>query len=229
PPPPKFTVSANPLSAMTITRRASRSSAAAAAATDSQPETIAHDSTSSEQPTAASEDSTVDSTHQASEHSHVKEDQRLEAAESGLSTEESTTAEQPSEVAETVATESHENEKKESDESALHQEGKEDINSVHLVGHIKGIPGHVQESDTVRKQSTKDHLEAINDDNSLTDDAPVPQTTETVPQVEQLETTKHAKRPVEDDSNTVEEHDYSAGTYKSPFRHSEKVGKEDRL
>ncbi|KAG0327540.1 hypothetical protein BGZ99_007378 [Dissophora globulifera] len=47
-----------------------------------------------------------------------------------------------------------------------------------------------------------------------------------------LETTKHAKRPIEFDSNTVtEELDYSAGAYKSPFRHThkaEKAGKEER-
>ncbi|KAF9362030.1 hypothetical protein BGX26_006547 [Mortierella sp. AD094] len=214
---------------MTTTRRSSRSNAAAAAAADPQPETVAHESAPSEQPTTTSEESAVDSTHQASEHLHVKEDQKLEASESGLSTEESTTAEQPSEVAETVATESHENEKKESDVATLPEEGKEPINSIHLVGHIKGVPGHVQDSDAVQKQLVENHLKAISEDNSLTADAPAHQSTETVPQVEELETTKHAKRPVEDDSNTVEEQDYSAGTYKSPFRHSEKVGKEERL
>ncbi|KAF9117112.1 hypothetical protein BGX27_003574 [Mortierella sp. AM989] len=206
---------------MATTRKSSRSNAAAAA--NPQPE----------QPTSVSEEPVIDSTHQASEPSHVKDDQKLEAADSGLSTTESAPTEQPSEAAEAVTTkmqepestsvQEHQNEQKEP-EAATPSE--EPINSIHLIGHIKGLPGQALDKDATQKELLEKHLKVMSEDNSLTS-APTHQPTETVPPVEGIETTKHPKRPVENDSNTIEEQDYSNGAYKSPFRHSEKIDKEE--
>ncbi|KAF8984102.1 hypothetical protein BGZ46_008823 [Entomortierella lignicola] len=199
---------------MTTTRRSSRTSTAAAtAAADPKPAEPTQDSAPTEQSAKTMEDPAVES-----ESSQIKEDHKLETTNSDPSkTTESETTEEPLETAGTESTETKE----------TTEESKEPTNSIHLAGHIKGVPGQVNDSDATREQLMENHNKVMSESNNLTTDAAPNQPTETVPQSEGVEIVKHPKRAVEDDSNTAEEQDYTSGAYKSPFRHPiEKVEKE---
>ncbi|KAG9066528.1 hypothetical protein KI688_012436 [Linnemannia hyalina] len=118
------------------------------------------------------------------------------------------------------------------------------VHSIQLAGHIKGVPKQVHHSDHGQ------HHEHTQHDHDQSPTASVPKdiasnTAETNRQghghsqhssgdkegfqeVEELESTKHAKRTADDQAK--ERHDYTAGAYKSPFRHThkvEKVGREE--
>ncbi|KAF9435084.1 hypothetical protein BGZ76_006918 [Entomortierella beljakovae] len=199
---------------MTTTRRSSRSNAAAAAAADPQVENPTKNTAEAEQ--------TVATEAPATEEPSVKEHQAPETTESAPSTTESAESELPT-VTETVdieiekseSTETNESqeEQKESNTAEISEESSEPVvNSIHLIGHIKGLPSQVApDTEAIQKELLENHKKVLAENNMLD------------------ETSKLHKRPIENDSNTVEESDYSAGAYKSPFRHSGKGGNEDRL
>ncbi|KAF9544021.1 hypothetical protein EC957_000290 [Mortierella hygrophila] len=118
------------------------------------------------------------------------------------------------------------------------------VHSIQLAGHIKGVPKQVHHSDHGQRYEHRQH------DHDQSPAASVPKdiesnTAETNRQghglsqhssgdkegsqeVEEMESTKHAKRTADDQAK--ERHDYIAGAYKSPFRHThkvEKVGREE--
>ncbi|KAG0282625.1 hypothetical protein BGZ96_000301 [Linnemannia gamsii] len=130
---------------------------------------------------------------------------------------------------------------------AMMEEGNLDLESnrvysTTLAGHVRGVPG----------QSKHRHYDEHDQDQSATGSVPEEIESNTAEtnrhgygqhlsedkgrieevegeEVEELESTKHAKRMADDLAK--ERHDYVAGAYKSPFRHThkaEKVGREER-
>ncbi|KAF9942038.1 hypothetical protein BGZ67_003324 [Mortierella alpina] len=237
---------------MATARRSSRSTARSASTAAADPE---RNSPNKDTPDGQSDSAAIDSTHQAADAPHEKQDQKLEGADPDLipsATSDSPTADQLAEAATTPIhsdlqeqQQDQESSKKESghdrdhdshphpadskDEHASGPADKEDpqepIHSLHLQSHIRGVPGHGHHATTaVDAEDNDENAEELN-----ATDPPMSGKTEDEP-AEGLETLKHGKRAVEDDSNTMAE-EYLTGAYKSPFRHtskSEKAGKEER-
>ncbi|KAG0213728.1 hypothetical protein BGX28_003672 [Mortierella sp. GBA30] len=225
---------------MPNSRKSTRSTAKAASGANSDPQSDAstNDTVNPDQV----DDSTVDSTHLANEPPHEKLDQKLEANDPDIiSASEPSTTEQLNEAATTPI---HDDlQEQEQDEDEIKRESTEahdvhrdkgtmnmgsyaaetdnEMNSIQLLGHIKGVPGLGHQD--MAGSSQNDIVSHKTDDNNESIDEP-----------EGLEALKHGKRSVDQDKNTVAEeeaHDYLAGAYKSPFRHThkaEKAGKEER-
>ncbi|KAG0202680.1 hypothetical protein BGX31_003534 [Mortierella sp. GBA43] len=228
---------------MTNTRRSSRSKATTDSAAHSDPETAAQNSGTIE---ADVDDSTVDSTHQAVETAKAKQDQMLEATDPDVAAAADTQDPTTEQLTEAVTTPINVDLQEEEPVTEAHhrhhhhhhhhvQEETEPTTSLssetteHMPsGKTQNSAIDIQDDDHVDGSgvqvplSTSDELETTTTTTTNTD------TTTTTPA-----TTKHAKRAVDDDSNTVAEEqlDYIAGVYKSPFRHShkaERAGKEER-
>ncbi|KAI7818826.1 hypothetical protein BC939DRAFT_480120 [Gamsiella multidivaricata] len=235
---------------MTNTRKSTRSKAAAASASNPEPQPE-HSSSNESTPTTTA----VDSTHQATETAHAKDDQKLEANDSDLlQTSESLPTEQLSEAATTPinneveeeepmkSTDHHQNEHKESEAEAkgLRGDWLKQANAATMQtesGAHAETTGTASEPGPVPAGGGIEEAQPIHEITATAVDpiaaGPIPIANDKTPQAEMLETNKHAKRAVEQDSNTVaeEEQDYLGGAYKSPFRHThkaEKAGKEER-
>lgn len=130
-------------------------------------------------------------------------------------------------------------EEKEEEEGDLDNESSK-IYSTQLAGHIRGVPGqskHRLYDEHDQDQSATGSVPEIIESNMaetnrhghgqrLSEDT---EGIQEVEDVEELDSTKHAKRIADDQAK--ERHDYVAGAYKSPFRHThkaEKVGREER-
>ncbi|KAF9123663.1 hypothetical protein BGX30_001319 [Mortierella sp. GBA39] len=116
------------------------------------------------------------------------------------------------------------------------------VHSIQSVGHIKGVSKQVHDSNHGQHHEHGQH----DHDQSTTASVPKDIESNTVEsnrqghgqsqhssgdkegflEVEELESTKHAKRTADDQAK--ERHDYIAGSYKSPFRHTHKVEKVGR-
>ncbi|KAF9280431.1 hypothetical protein BGZ68_007242 [Mortierella alpina] len=237
---------------MANARRSSRSTARSASTAAADPE---HDSPNKDTSDNQSDSAAIDSTHQATEPPHQKRDQKLEETDPDLmpsSTSDSPTADQLAEAATTPINkdlQEQEQEQTESKNESSHdhdhdqdphpagnkdehasgpadkEDPQETVHSIHLQSHIKGVPGHGHHATTAVEDEGQDaNADELNGASALSG------TTEAEPGLESL---KHGKRAVEEDSNTIAEEtqDYIAGAYKSPFRHtskSEKAGKEER-
>jgi len=246
---------------MANTRRSSRSTASAASAAAADPE---HSSPNKDTPDNQRDAAAIDSTHQAADAPHEKQDQKLEGSDPDLipsSVSDTPTADQLAEAATTPIhsdVQEQEQEQKSSKHESTQDHGhdhdydrdshqhpavnkdehdsgpaeredpQEPVHSLHLQSHIKGVPGHGHHATTAAEAEDHDaHADELNGSAP-----PMSGMTEAEP-TKDLETLKHGKRTVEEDSNTIAEEtqDYIAGAYKSPFRHtskSEKAGKEER-
>ncbi|KAF8945356.1 hypothetical protein BGZ47_002816 [Haplosporangium gracile] len=205
-------------------------------------------------------ESSADSTHQSSEATHEKSDQKLEATDPDVSTTTSDDSSTVNQVNDAVSTPINSEIQEEEPVSAENTDAGSDggslavqeeevnsdnkVHSIHLAGHIKGVPG---QSKQVHDSGDGQHYEHDHDQGTT---ASVPKDIESntaeanrhghvdsqhlfgdkegLQEVDELESTKHAKRTADDQAR--ERHDYLAGTYKSPFRHThkaEKVGREE--
>ncbi|KAF9962372.1 hypothetical protein BGZ72_006193 [Mortierella alpina] len=237
---------------MANARRSSRSSARAASTAEADPE---RDSPNKDTPDNQSDSPAVDSTHQANDTPHEKLDQKLEANDPDLirTSTDSPTADQLAEAATTPIhsdLQEHEQEHKTSKNESTHdhashqhpaddkdehgsgsaekEDPQEPMHSIHLQGHLKGVPGHGHHATTAVEADGHDPSE-----DELNGAVPPSAGMTEAESATGLDTLKYGKRAVEEDSNTIAEEtqDYLTGTYKSPFRHtskSEKAGKEER-
>ncbi|KAF9117523.1 hypothetical protein BGW39_002096 [Mortierella sp. 14UC] len=235
---------------MTKIRSSSRQMSSSAASTSTP------DPDTPEQTASEASDPSSDSTHQSNEPTHEKSDQQLEATDPDIPTNssESSTVDQVKDAVgtpinseieeeEPVSTDSGTGGTLAAQEEALNSERK--IHSVQLADHIKGVPE--QSKHHYHNESEHGHDHDHDHDQNATTSAPKDveaNTTETnrhghsqhssgdkeaMLEVEELDSTKHAKRTADDQAR--ERHDYLAGAYKSPFRHThkvEKVGREER-
>ncbi|KAF9138130.1 hypothetical protein BG015_002475 [Linnemannia schmuckeri] len=215
---------------------------------------------SPEQTATHNPESSIDSTHQSSEATHEKSDQKLEATDPDMSTttsDDSSTVDQVNDAVDTpINSEIQEEEPVSADNAdaggvggslAIQEEEASSDNKVHsiqLVDHIKGVSGqskqvhnsdhgqyHEHDHDQGTTTSVPKDIESNTAETNrhgnvhsqyLSEDE------EELQEVEELESTKHAKRMADDQAR--ERHDYLAGAYKSPFRHThkaEKVGREE--
>ncbi|KAF9902238.1 hypothetical protein BX616_001996 [Lobosporangium transversale] len=214
---------------MTNTRRSSGSQAAAA--TENASSTTESPEVSNGSPSA------VDSTHQAAETVHEKEDQKLEANDPDLlasnkettepSSEASTTPINNAEVQETDPARSQPAEEIKQHELEHKEPLEQPITDGSTRGADRDVLSHKAEADAPVDPASAAIATDSQENGSSENDTKVQYVGE------EHEVNKHAKRPVEQDSNTLAEEaqDYSAGAYKSPFRHThkaEKAGKEER-
>ena len=247
---------------MTNTRRTSRSKAAADSSANTDLETLSQDSIPEGSSATATAVENNDSTHQAVESAHIKQDQKLEASDDPdvmPATQDPATMES---IIEAASTPTH----LDIQEGTLSSSGggaaglldhKEPLMSKHhevvdvdaLEHHHHGsskAPDEVilveeEEEVTTTTTRTNDGDAPVSETmSSMThghgehvDPSQVPLPPSSPMEGNELGTTKHAKRAVDEDSNTLaeEQHDYSAGVYKSPFRHAhkaERAGKEER-
>ncbi|KAF9575245.1 hypothetical protein EC968_003886 [Mortierella alpina] len=242
---------------MANARRSSRSTARSASTAAADPE---HDSANKDASDNQNDSAAIDSTHQAADTPHEKQDQKLEGSDPDLipsSVSETSTADAADQLAEAATTpiqkdlqeqelepkpskdestpdhdhNSHPHPVVNEDEHASgpvdQEDPQEPVHSLHLQSHIKGVPGHGHHATTAVEAEDDASAEELNGTapslSGMTEAEPA----------QGLETMKHGKRAVEEDSNTIadETQDYLAGAYKSPFRHtskSEKAGKEER-
>ncbi|KAG0368249.1 hypothetical protein BGX24_002891 [Mortierella sp. AD032] len=207
---------------------------------------------SPEQTTNESSEPSSDSTHQSNEAPPEKSDQQLEATDPDVSTNcsASSTADQVKDAVGTpINTEIQEEEPVSIDSGtsgtlAIQEEDshpESTVHSIQLAGHIKGVSGRSK-----HLHYNSEHEQHHNYDQNTTTSAPknvesnTPETNrhghsqhsstdkEAIQEAEELDSTKHAKRTADDQAK--ERHDYLAGAYKSPFRHThkvEKVGREE--
>lgn len=221
---------------MTNTRRSARSKASTDASAHADPDGAIQDSfTTAEQV----DDLIIDSTHQAVEPAHTKQDQRLEATDPDViaiedqdlvpieQLDEAVTLPISSEIQEEEVVVSGGQQFKETEPFTSSASVSKSSPSLGQTMDVKNdAVEHKQPNEADKVEAT--HGETLASSEHVADQASHPST-------DGLETTttKHAKRSVDEDSNTVaEEHlDYSAGVYKSPFRHplkAERAGKEER-
>ncbi|KAI1303888.1 hypothetical protein EDD11_005294 [Mortierella claussenii] len=241
---------------MATPRRSSRSQATASTAVAETLGSPSEKTAATPEPSDKSSPSAsngTDNTHQAAETAHVKKDQQLEATDPDILSaplnpaaaeqlneaattpinteiqEEEPMSSQQQQLSEEASVDAHNHQNSHQDVVERHvvsEEGKEPVHSVRLVGHIKGVPGHSHGQPT--EQDNRKELSAL-DEPAQSNGATVGmQSMNNEGQV------KHAKRAVDEDTNTVAEEelqDYNAGAYKSPFRHThkaERAGKEER-
>ncbi|KAK3816652.1 MAG: hypothetical protein J3Q66DRAFT_343106 [Benniella sp.] len=248
---------------MTNTRRTSRSKAAADSSAHTDLETLSQDSVPEGSSATASAVENNDSTHQAVESAHIKQDQKLEASDDPdvmPATQDPTTMESINEAASTPINLDIQEEgplsssggaaglldHKESPMSKHHEVVDVDAFEHHQHGSSKA-PNEVilvEEEEEVTTTTTRTNDGDAPESETMSsmthghgedvDPSQVPLPPSSSPMEENgLGTTKHAKRAVDEDSNTLaeEQHDYIAGVYKSPFRHAhkaERAGKEER-
>jgi hypothetical protein len=212
------------------------------------------DSDGPEQTNNETLDPISDSTHLSNEATHEKSDQQLEATDPDIST---NSSESPSidQVTDSIGTplnsEIQEEEYVSSDsgagrmlatqEETPYPESK--AHSIRLAGHNKEVS---EQSKHHHDYSDFEHRHHHDHDQNATTSAPkdtesntaetnrsshnqhLSMNMEGIQDLEELDSTKHAKRTVDDQAK--ERHDYLAGAYKSPFRHAhkvEKVGREE--
>ncbi|KAF9899223.1 hypothetical protein EC991_009279 [Linnemannia zychae] len=235
---------------MTTTRGSPKHTSSSAGSTSTP------DPDSPEQTTNRSSDPNSDSTHQSNEPTHEKSDQQLEATDPDVSSNssESSTADQVKDAVGTPINSEIQGEEPVSKESGAggmlatqeetsNPEGK--VHTIQLAGHFKGIPGQSKHHNH-HHHNDSEHGRHSDHDQNATTSAPKEiesNTTEAnrhahsqhssgdrvaMQEVEELDSTKHGKRTADDQAR--ERHDYLAGAYKSPFRHThkvEKVGREE--
>ncbi|KAF9300856.1 hypothetical protein BGZ91_009710 [Linnemannia elongata] len=252
---------------MTVIRNSSKQAASSSdSAATTNADSPRQGTDSPDQTTTHNSESIVDSTHQSSEATHEKTDQTLEATDPDVSKTTSGDSSTADDVNDAVGTpidsEIQEEEPvrtynadaggADSDGGSLAVEeekanSENKVHSIHLAGHIKGVPGrskqvydsdhgqHHEHEQHDHDQSTAASVPKDIESNTAetnrhghTHSQQSPEDQEGLQEVEELESTKHAKRTADDQAK--ERHDYLAGAYKSPFRHThkvEKVGREE--
>ncbi|KAG0251175.1 hypothetical protein BGZ95_006973 [Linnemannia exigua] len=209
--------------------------------------TLTSNPDSPEQATNGSPEHSFDSTHQSNEATLEKSDQQLEATEPDISTNcsESSTADQVKDAVGTpINTEIQEEEpvSKDSGAGGMLAVQEEDSNpeskahSIQLAGHIKGVSRrskhlhHDSEHEQHHNYDQNTTTSASKDVESNTEETNrhghsqhSSSDKKAIQEAEELDLTKYAKRTADDQAQ--ERHDYLAGAYKSPFRHTHKVEK----
>ncbi|KAF9343625.1 hypothetical protein BGX34_006548 [Mortierella sp. NVP85] len=238
---------------MTNTRRTSRSKAAADSSAHTDLETLSQDSIPEGTSATATAVENNDSTHQAVESAHIKQDQKLEASDDPdvmPATQDPATMEAIIEAASTPINLDIQEEgplsSSDGGAAGLLDHKEPPMSKDHEVVDVDALDGsskdpnevilvEEEEEDTTTRTNEEDApvSETMHGHREHVDPSQVPLPPSSPMEGNGLGTAKHAKRAVDEDSNTLaeEQHDYSAGVYKSPFRHAhkaERAGKEER-